>query len=247
LQKVADHITQLLVRYNSGGRRFFRYLDCRNEPDFDTPNTFYSGTATELAQEQRVVYQTAKAIDPTITIVSPSDWSAGAHFPDFLAASDGAGGTGKKWIDGLCLHPYYRYWHTDKYLQTTAYAYDLRVYIAAARAAMVAAGLPADFPIYCSEIGYASDRNYPDLIASTPAELAIWAKRLVIGWATVGIRQVLMYAHDTTNSGNPSVNSVVSDAWNSIGSKLPGRTITEVWVTPEGNYWINTTQGRIDL
>lgn len=230
-------VTQLVTRY----RGKIRYLEIWNEPAYDGSSAFFVGTATEMAQMARVVYQAAKAVDPTIIITSPSDWSAGAFLEPFLIASDGDGGFGRDWIDAICAHPYYRWWHTDHAIDRDM---EIRIYMHALRNRLVSAGLPYDYPIYVGETGYASDRNDADLMASTPEELARWAVRYCIGLATIGARSAVLYCYDAVNAGYPLENPVVAIAWNNIHTALAGRRLRSVHVTPTGLYRIETGDGQ---
>lgn len=242
LSKLALFINKLLDEFGPD----IDYIDVRNEPDA-VGNTFWNGTFAELAAEVRTVYQTVKARYPKIKILSPSDWSAGGNLVQFLNASDGAGGFGRQWIDAVCLHPYYRYWHTDARRATQQIAYDVRVYMNAVRAQLVAGGLSANFPFYCMEIGYASDRNDVDVVASTPAELARWGVRIAIGWATLGAQGISVYAYETINSGNLRDNEIVRRAWQSVCKGLQGRRLSAVDFMPDGTYRCTTDAGVVYL
>jgi hypothetical protein len=237
MANLGTFVTQLVTRY----RGKIRYLEIWNEPAYDGSSAFFVGTATEMAQMARVVYQAAKAVDPTIIITSPSDWSAGAYLVQFLNAPDGAGGYGRDWIDAVCVHPYYRWWHTDHVIDPDM---EIRIYMHALRGRLVEGGLTYDYPIYVGETGYASDRNDPDLVASTPEELARWAVRYCIGLATIGARSAVLYCYDTTNAGDPLENPVVAIAWNNIHTALAGRRLRSVHVTPTGLYRIETGDGQ---
>lgn len=103
-----------------------KYYEVWNEPNYNNDGTgvtalglsskafFYSGTWTELAQLTRLANQAIKAVDPTAKIISPAItvWSptasqtAEAYMIGMLAASDGATGTMKDWVDIIGVHLY---------------------------------------------------------------------------------------------------------------------------------------------
>jgi hypothetical protein len=230
-------VTELLTRYKGK----IHYLEIWNEPAYDGSSQFFVGTATEMAQMARAVYLAAKAVDPSVIVLSPSDYSAGGYLAPFFAASDGAGGLGKQWFDEITVHPYYRWWHQDVYLDADK---EIRIYMHALRLRFVEAGLPYDLPVHIGETGYASDRDDEDLLASTPEELARWAVRYCIGLATVGARSAVLYCYDTVNAGDPLENPVVAIAWNNIHTALAGRRLRSVHVTPAGLYRIETGNGQ---
>jgi len=94
---------------------YIDYLGVWNEPKYNTlSSSYYSGTPAKLAEMARVINLAAKAVKPSIKIVgvdctgvtSNGVGSGIDYFGQFLAASDGSGGTGKDWIDILSVHPY---------------------------------------------------------------------------------------------------------------------------------------------
>lgn len=235
---LGDFVTALLTRYKGK----IHYLEIWNEPAYDDTSHFFKGTATEMAQMARTVYRAAKAVDPSIIVTSPSDWSAGGYLVQFLNASDGAGGFGRQWFDDVCVHPYYRWWHTDPRLAADK---DIRIYMHALRLQLVNGGLPYNAPVHVGETGYASDRNAPELLASTPAELARWAIRYAIGLAICDVKSCLMYCYDTTNAGNPLANRVVAEAWDAVNRAVAGKNLRSVHVTTSGAYRIEYADGSV--
>jgi len=231
-------VTALMTRY----RGKITYLEIWNEPAYDNSSSFFKGTATEMAQMARAVYQAAKAADPSVTVMSPSDWSASGYLVQFLNASDGAGGFGRQWFDAVTVHPYYRWWHTDVYLTPP---YDIRIYMHALRLQLVAGGLSYDFPVHAGETGYASDRLATELTSSTPEQLARWAIRYAIGLSVTGVKSMVLYCYDTTNAGNPLSNAVVARAWDTINRVLPGKRLRAVHLTSNGLYRITTDNSGV--
>lgn len=105
LSVMADHVTTMVNRYKDR----CRIWQFGNEPNLSQYHHASSWTAADLAQMQRLCYQAAKAADPTCTVLSPpwtSVFSGISGLTAFLAASDGAAGTGKDWFDKLSYHFY---------------------------------------------------------------------------------------------------------------------------------------------
>ena len=107
------YTTWLMQRYGSR----IDYLEIWNEPKYTNTNaSYFSGTPAKLAEMARTIYTAAKAIKPSIVVLGVGctgivafDGSAGegvGFTNQFLAASDGASGTGKNWIDILSVHTY---------------------------------------------------------------------------------------------------------------------------------------------
>ena len=112
---LSTFVTTLINRYNGK----IKYLEVSNEPNFEVGGVrFYSGTVEKLSEMTRVINQAAKAIDPTIKIISASvtniDNSPPAAAPDvaatyfaaMMAASDGAAGIMSDWVDVIGVHLY---------------------------------------------------------------------------------------------------------------------------------------------
>jgi hypothetical protein len=147
----------------------------------------------------------------------------------FLNASDGAGGFGRDWVDGVVAHPYTRYWHTDT--QWPA-ANEITSYTNSFRANIAAGGLPSTFDLYFGEVGYATSAAAPELVANTPATLAVWDKRMALSCVALNIKALILFEHDSPLSGDPDVNAVVSNAWNDIGEKLHGVSVRQIHYSP---------------
>ena len=109
-QDVIDFVTAFVTRFTG---RVHAY-DGWNEPNL--VQKYYVGTAGRLAEIQRIFYQTVKAIDPAAIVLSPEftsvftgitgGTSGQVGLREFLAASDGAGGTGAQWFD-VCAYHFY--------------------------------------------------------------------------------------------------------------------------------------------
>lgn len=149
-------ITALLTRYNGSGVKKIRYLELWNEPSYGVTasNLYYWGTAVQLVATSRVVFDAAKAVDPTITILSPGfdrvdpDNTVAA----FLTAVDPVSAkTGLQLVEGVAFHAYYTTGFGPMSIVNggTPYYVDMtRI-----RAAIVSAGGSVSMPLYCTEWG----------------------------------------------------------------------------------------------
>lgn len=243
---VTAFVTTLMTRYNGNGRQFFRFIEPWNEPEFDgTSSGFYKGTAPQMAAMVRACYLAAKAVDPDVTVTSPSDWSAVGHIDELFAASDGAGGTGADWVDAICLHPYYRWWDEDPYLET-GQGTSVGVFMRAVRSNLASLGM-SNKPVIWGETGYVSSASSAEHLAAAgspdPAEVyARWAFRQALGVATEGVRAMLLYDYDgpLVLSGNPVTAARISAAWSAI-NEICGETLTSI--SRFGDEYRITTQG----
>lgn len=211
-----------------------KYFELWNEPSYNTApyalNGFSTFTASEMTAMARVVSAAIRAVAPTIKVLAPSDWSVGLFMTQFLSTSDGAGGFGRDWVDGVVAHPYTRYWHTDTRWPS---ANEITSYTNAFRANMVTGGVASTFDLYFGEVGYATSPSDSNLLANTPEQLAVWAKRMALGAVANNVKCLLLFEHDNTLSGDPDVNAVVSAAWNDIGQKLAGKTVRQIHYSPD--------------
>lgn len=127
------------------------HYECWNEFQ-DT--RYWAGTAAQLAANTRQIYQAVKAADPSAKVISPSctGWNTGgaaaAAMTSFLAASDGAAGTGATWCgDGVAMHSYNAYPQNGDIAQ-------VHMRHANCRTVMTAAGLATSVPMFDTEWGF---------------------------------------------------------------------------------------------
>lgn len=239
---VTAFATALFTRY----RGQIAFAECRNEPASDSG--FYKGSDVQLVAEMKAFYQAAKSIDTDITVVSPSDWSAGGRLRDILTTSDSAGGTGQDWCEAINVHPYYRYWDDDPFLRG-GQGTSVGVYMRALRINLANAGVRA-MPVIWGESGYASSPLSPEHIAASgsaepEAIYARWAFRQALGVAIEGVRALLLYDYDGSLalSGNPVTSPRIAAAWSAI-NEICGETLTSI-SRFEDEYRITTESGRL--
>ena len=113
-----NFIAALVARYNApagawrvanpGLGKGLQYLEIWNEPNFDGQGFFW-GTAAQMVDMSYVALTSAKAVDPAITILSPSFFTSTA-LQSFLSTSGAVntGKTGKDGCDAIAWHIYNR-------------------------------------------------------------------------------------------------------------------------------------------
>ena len=250
LQPLHDFITALVKRYNAQQTRI-QFLEIWNEPHFEQVNAqFWWGTAEQLATIGRTIYQAAKAVDPKIRVLTPG-FIAGATVPltgdfrlagmpsetartgslyQYLTASDGAGGTGAHWCDGVGFHSYNPHFGSP--------TQGLEKEVPLLKRLLVTMGL--NKPLYMTEVGF-----FPtsDFAHSSVADKATTLQRLAVTVAALGVQTMYFYAHDDEYIGNPSKNPPLAEAIGLLNQRLPGKTLQQVTIQPDGAYLVSTSAG----
>ena len=200
-----DFITAVVTRY---GTRI-KYYQGWNEPNLPK---YYVGTASRLATLQRLVYQTVKALQPSLTVVSPSYtsvFSGVTGLAAYLAASDGIGGTGKSWFDILGYHFYCN--DDSKRLMGLSVMWD------GVQAAMTTAGISV--PVWATETGLIN----PSLKTYSDAGKVLLLETYMLSLAVLGVERVMYYGYDDVLIGfNDSAACVA--AWNALAGQVAGQT-----------------------
>jgi hypothetical protein len=227
---LSDFITQLVTRYNTdtirnnGGHKKIKYIEIWNEPTYAVSSiSFFTGSADDLALMAKTIYTAAKAVDATITILSPG-FSGSSYVDDFLNASDGGVGFGRDYIDGLAFHPYQSKLYGYYIPYDGSYPSQWDTYI---KNALVAGGLASTFPIYATEQGISGDTTSTFFSSMSDISKAQYVFRVSILGIILGWKSVIWYSHDTKFSGNPSTSTNVSHALD-LANSLSGKTITKV-------------------
>lgn len=247
---VSDFITTLVTRYNDAAGTWrvanptlgkgIDYIEIWNEPNFnESCSGFWNGTAAQLATMGKTVYQAAKAVDSSITVLSPAFVSDG-YADSYLAASDGASGTGADWMDGLAMHFYSR---GESGSMSWSPNSDLSNDIATAETSLSDAGITGT-PIYDTEHGMqrgvAADITWFRKPDKTRAEDF---QKLAIYEAMSGIKLFIPYAYEATSMSSDGMGELGWEkgrdmicAFTQLQENLPGKTITSVVYEDDGNY-----------
>ena len=121
LASIGAFANAVCSRYRALGTPI-RAFEIWNEPKFEDgggvdQGNYFTGTPETMARIAQAVFKAIRAVDPIALILSPSptgleypwqlgDRSGTDNLNRFLAASDGAGGTGGLWLDAIAFHTY---------------------------------------------------------------------------------------------------------------------------------------------
>lgn len=245
---IATFLTQLLARYNAvsavnpTGAKMIYAVEHRNEPSFTAVNSAsrtWNGTFAQLAAEAKSVYQAVKAADSSCLVVGPG--FTGGNFIDsvtptnqvygFMNASDGAGGFGRQWTEGVGLHLYGAE-NRQEVLKTNLDSF---------KQTLTQSGVASTFPLWDTESGYEV------WVAATPsAQLAVLVERIHAIKAALGFQhtnhfQMDAYQPDTAYAlVSTTLDSVVRAGFARCVSRLAGKSMTYCAINQNGTVTYTT-------
>jgi hypothetical protein len=229
---VAVFVKELVKRYNGGPVRKLSYIEVWNEPDF-IGTAYWLDTAEDLATLARVIHESAKSVDKDIRILGPA-WVGIDHntpkIEAFAKASDGAGGSGRKWIDAFAWHFYDYKMSIAELVKQTNHIKDY----------MRRAGWEG-VPLYMTEIGGW------EWTATRPSieDKATQIQRWLMVMAATGHRLAALYMHDTMpHLGDPSRTPALAEAIDLMHRELAGRTILEATMLEDDRIWLKLAGGK---
>lgn len=219
MTNLATYVTWLVSTYYS----WIDVLEVWNEPKYQVGNaSFFSGTASKLAEVAKTIYQAAKAVKPTITIVGVgctgvlyNSTGSGIQYTDqFLAASDGVSGTGKNWIDVISVHTYAHDGFNDisQMINTKGYLDTIKT----------SNGI-ANMDVWATEWGYITPamQNYTGPAAGKIAMHVRYAL-----WNVVcGMKRAIMYRYGADGLGW-GADTESLQLWNQWAQRLNGATVS---------------------
>lgn len=169
----------------------------------------YADSVALLGPYAKATAQAIRAIDPTAVILSPScaGFSNRAPVGAFLANTDGAGGTGATWCDGVSFH-YYNF---------TQYGYEHPINYVNAHSAMrsMLTDLGLSLPLWVTESGF----------PSTAPNIGKRYQHRMLTFAALGCKCFLGYNYDST--AFPV--SPYATEWNVVADLLrPGAVISKL-------------------
>jgi hypothetical protein len=242
---LSQFIQALIFRYNMSGRRQIQYVEIWNEPHFLGNNKgFWWGAPAQLAALGRVVFQTAKSVDPGIRILSPAfDGLHSGHFSpnetgvnaglrQYMQASDGAGATGAQWFDAVAIHTY----NADIINPLNGLEGTIR------EVAETLEYFRLPIRIFCTETGYTETSKFQQ---SSLADKANLLRRQAAVQAAMGIQSVCFYSHDDQFCGNPSMNPPIAQVFNDMSKRLAGQVLQQVTVLSGGQVQVTTHTGSL--
>lgn len=215
-----DFVTAAATRYAG---KVYAY-DGWNEPNLPKYYAGAAATAAYLAQGQRLFYQAVKAADPAALVLSPSFTSVfsgvdGAAagvvgLKQFLAASDGASGTGAQWFD----HCGYHFYCNDDMRRPTGLE---RMYREVRAALNAASRSSAD--IWATETGLIVPGAQSVPLASQQALMRCYVPALL----ALGVKRVLWFSVDdpSIGFGTSTDRATMAATWNDLYASLVGRTL----------------------
>ena len=244
LQEVADFVTAMVRRYNSGGVRKLQYIETWNEPSIDGDNflasmnvkPYWVGSTADnsaagkrrriddLALLHKTIAVAAKAADPGIRIVAPG-WSPGpsaqvaANWLAFFNRPIAGGGTPLQYTDVFAAHPYTTGTSASNMLRVIGDYDDARKAVDASR------------PLMGTEAG----NEGPPL---SVADHAIVIKRKLLLAAARGYDSLVLYAYeDNDYLGNPWRNAETADAIRQFAAVAVGKIMVRCAILADGSVW----------
>lgn len=221
IAKLSAFVTWLMTNYGSR----IDYLEIWNEPKYNNSgSSYFSGTPAKLAEMAKAIYQAAKAVKPSVTIMGVGctglaafDGSADAgvtYTSQFLAASDGAGGFGKNWIDLISVHTYM---HDGT--NNVRWVPGMKAHLDTIKAAN---GVSA-MRVWSSEWGYITPlmNAYTGPIAARIKMLA----RFALQHVAAGMDRCLMYSYDSATYGW-GMDAEGDAEWNRWCALINGSTVS---------------------
>lgn len=221
MAKLGAFVTWLMTNY--GGQ--IDYLEVWNEPKYSTGgSSYFSGTASKLAEIAKTINQAAKAVKPSVKIMGVGatgmfTWDGLAdagvtHTNSFLVASDGAGGFGKDWIDILSVHTY-----AHDGTNNLRYVPDSKGFLDTIKATN---GI-SSMPVWSSEYGYITPAfsSY-----AGPVEAQVRAQvRYALQHVAAGMQRCVLYAYGRTSMDWPGGAACIP-YWNAWCSIINGGTVS---------------------
>ena len=200
-----------------------------NEPKFEdggglAQGNYFTGSASALARMARAVYLAVKAIDPPVRVLSPAptgleypwadgDRSGTDHLNRFMAAPDGAGGSGRDWVDVIAFHAYSH----DGYNNLHA----IPQMVANVRAVMASHGL-SDRPIWVTEVSAITPALNSFVVQHQQAYIA----RTLLLALGAGVSRIVWYAWDDPLGFHRQ--PAVARYWDELTGQLAGSTLSLV-------------------
>ncbi len=221
-------VSAVASRYRTRGTPITAF-ETWNEPKYAGGGTvaqgnYFSGTPQALARMARAVYRAAKAVDAGVLILSPAatgleyPWVAGDgsgidYLQRFLAAPDGAGGTGRDWLDVIAFHSYSH----DGYNNLFA----IPQMVANVRTVAALHGL-ADRPIWITETSAIT----PPLASFVARHQQAYIARTLLLALGTGVSRVVWYAWDDSLGFHQQPS--VAASWDEWVGRLAGSTMSLV-------------------
>lgn len=201
----SDFVSRVATRFN--GR--VKYYEIWNEPDNSL--RWFNGTVANYAQMLRLANQAIKAVDATAKIIAPGSAGVGSAnrtwLTNMLAASVGAAGTGKDWVDIVSFHQYYSGVTNFNTFQTDLVSY---------KAVLSAAGL-GSAELWCDELGVNTTHSSYNGVPLGPETSRLrFLLRMIYIMAVNSVTRILIYSMDSTTLSLPYFSGDISNLRSNI-------------------------------
>jgi len=250
MQYVRDFVTAVLQRAIARNRRI-KYLETWNEPEFmgPYPGCAFTGTAAQMVQMCGAAYDAAKAVDPNVIVLCPSQYLASRMSQFLEARAPGSRRTGAAVCDALNIHPYRQ--GPNKATQSGADA----LYWAAGggiglreanRLLAVLGHRPK--PVYVTEWGLSTQASDPEVIAFNALPSAAkktYVSRMMVMAALGGCPQFTIFSGSLLAGDYTNDTSGVIAAVNDVQDKIAGKTIVDGGWLPDGSVTVTLEGGEV--
>lgn len=244
-------VRELLAHYNSGEARI-KYFELWNEPQFngkgsgDVGDGFYWGTAEELVDMCKFLYDLIKSIDPRVEVVSPgfNHMTNLREFANTISTTTGTKGVDT--CDTWAFHPYGAVpFPGPNYIVGTNKIVAIDTFNRILRSAGA-----VDPVLHMSECGIyghidAFNEGIPavtSVLDTSPEYRKTWLSRLMILAAIHGVKSWYAYSYESGLSGDfqTDLDGMVA-GFNRIADTICGKTIERAWL-----YSDNSVEVQID-
>lgn len=218
LSHFRDYVRAVMTRYRDfNGRRGIAAYQVWNEANVPT---FWTGTPGQLASLTRIVHQVRAQVDPGATVVAPSFAMRLKGQTRWFAKYQAQQVAGKPvWrfydANSLSLYP------MATYGERAGGPEDAMVLLDSARHQLVQAGVPADMPVWASEINYGLVSGAPGESPAAPipvrGQVANVIRTYLLG-AAHGLARMFWYRYD----------------WNSLSPEVGGGTLGNTLLATPG-------------
>ncbi len=228
VEDLAEFAAALCSRYRARGTPITAF-EIWNEPKFSgaggvAQGNYFSGTPQALARMAKAIFQAIRAVDAGALILSPAttgleypwvsgDASGTDYLDRFMAASDGASGTGRDWVDAIAFHAYSHNGYNN--------LYAIPQMVANVRACMALHDL-IDRQIWITETSAIT----PALNTFVPQHQQEFIARTLLLALGSGVARIVWYAWDDPLgfAQQPGVASY----WNEFTAMLAGSSVSVV-------------------
>jgi hypothetical protein len=249
VQYIFDFVTAVLKRAIARGRRV-KYLETWNEPEFlgPYPGCAFTGTAAQMVQMCTAAYLAAKAADPNIIVLCPSQFFA-SRLGQFLGTRGfGSRTFGYQVCDALNIHPYRAGPNKATQAGSDALYWNAGGGVGLREANRLLAVLGVrPKPVYVTEWGLSTQTGDPEVIAFNALPSAAkktYVSRMLVMAALGGCPQFTIFSNGTLAGDYTSDTTGVIAAVSDVHTKIAGKTIVDGGWLPDGSVTVTLEGGQ---